>query len=131
MIIAGLILAALAAVLHVYIFWMESVTWTSKQTRAVFGLSEAQADATKEMAFNQGFYNLFLAIIAAVGIALYFVSPLVGIALVLAGVGAMLAAAVVLFVSSPDKRGAAYKQGTLPLLSVVAIVAGFLLEFSR
>ncbi len=34
MITAGLILAALAVLLHVYIFVMESLTWTSPRTRA-------------------------------------------------------------------------------------------------
>ena len=37
-----------------------------------------------------------------------------------------LAAALVLFVSSPDKRRAAVTQGFLPLLSVAAIVIGLL-----
>ena len=39
MITAALVFAALAAVLHVYIFTMESFTWTSARTRAVFGTS--------------------------------------------------------------------------------------------
>ncbi|MGH3560164.1 MAG: DUF1304 family protein, partial [Mycobacterium sp.] len=37
MITAGLLFAALAGVLHVYIFTMESLTWTSARTRATFG----------------------------------------------------------------------------------------------
>jgi uncharacterized membrane protein len=62
MVYAGLVFAGLAALLHVYIFVMESLTWTSARTRATFGISEEEALATKELAFNQGFYNLFLAI---------------------------------------------------------------------
>lgn len=62
MLTAGLIFASLAALLHVYIFVMESLTWTSPRTRATFGLSAQEAEATKELAFNQGFYNLFLVI---------------------------------------------------------------------
>ncbi len=124
----ALIISGLAALLHVYIFWMESIAWTSKGVRATFGLSEAEAVATKEMAFNQGFYNLFLAIVTGVGIALHLVGrPEVGAALVFAGAGSMLAAALVLFVSSPGKRGAAVKQGALPLLGVVLLAAGMLL----
>jgi putative membrane protein len=68
MVYAGLFFAALAALLHIYIFVMESLTWTSPRTRATFGISEEEAHATKELAFNQGFYNLFLAIITATGI---------------------------------------------------------------
>src|SRR5258707_8500944 len=101
---AGLIFAALAALLHVYIFTMESLTWTSPRTRATFGTTAEEAETTKLLAFNQGFYNLFLAIVTAVGIvALAQGHSGVGAALIFAGVGSMAAAAVVLIVSSPDK----------------------------
>jgi putative membrane protein len=124
MIVAGLVLAGLAAVLHVYIFWLESFVWTTR-ARAVFGTTEAEAAATREMAFNQGFYNLFLAVVTAIGIASYGAgSDAAGAALVLAGTGSMLAAALVLLLSSPDKRGAAIKQGVLPLLAVVTLAVG-------
>jgi len=59
---AGLVFAALAALSHVYIFTMESLTWTSARTRATFGTTAQEAETTKLLAFNQGFYNLFLAI---------------------------------------------------------------------
>lgn len=127
MIIAGIIIAALAALLHVYIFYMESIAWTSEKVRATFGTSEADAAATKEMAFNQGFYNLFLAIVSVVGIVLYLTGAVgAGIALMFAGVGSMLAAALVLLITSPSKRGAAIKQGAFPLLAVIALVIGVL-----
>jgi putative membrane protein len=122
MIYAGLIVAGLAALLHVYIWVMESLTWTSARTRATFGITEEEAVATKELAFNQGFYNLFLAIVTAVGLVLgafeYYDSAL---ALIFAGTGSMLAAAVVLLVSSPDKARAAITQGILPLIAIVLI----------
>ena len=38
----------------------------------------------------------------------------------------MAAAAAVLLLTSPDKRGAALKQGVLPLVGVVVLVAGLL-----
>ena len=56
--------------LHVVIFAMESLAWTSGRTRATFGMSEEEALATREMAFNQGFYNLFLAVVTGLGVAL-------------------------------------------------------------
>lgn len=119
MITIGLVLAGLAALLHVYIFYLESIAWMSKRVRATFGISRDQAAATKEMAFNQGFYNMFLAIIAGAGIVLYFVAqPAVGLALVFAGVGSMLAAALVLLLRSPKMWKAAVTQGVLPLLGV-------------
>jgi putative membrane protein len=122
MIYAGLIFAGLAALLHVYIWVMESLTWTSARTRATFGISEEEAVATKELAFNQGFYNLFLAIVTAVGLVLgafeYYDAAL---ALIFAGTGSMLAAALVLLVSSPEKARAAITQGILPLIAIVLI----------
>lgn len=120
MLTAALVVAGLAALLHVYIFVMESLTWTSPRTRATFGLSAEEAEATKELAFNQGFYNLFLAVVTGIGVGAALAGHgAVGVALVLAGVGSMLAAALVLLVSSPDKARAAVTQGVLPLIAVL------------
>src|ERR1700731_1728904 len=68
MITAALAFAGLAALLHVYIFTMESLTWTSKRTRAAFGTTAEEDETTKLLAFNQGFYNLFLAVVTGVGV---------------------------------------------------------------
>ncbi|MGY5764761.1 DUF1304 domain-containing protein [Brachybacterium sp. DNPG3] len=128
MLIAGLVLTALAALIHVYIFFMESIAWTGEKARATFGTTAEEAEATRELAFNQGFYNLFLAISVAVGtVILATGSTGAGAALVLVGAGSMAAAATVLFVSSPSKRGAALKQGVLPLLGVILLVLGLAL----
>jgi putative membrane protein len=122
---AALIFAGLAALLHVYIFVMESLTWTSPRTRATFGTTAEEAETTKLLAFNQGFYNLFLAIVTAVGIvALAQGHSGVGAALIFAGVGSMAAAAVVLIVSSPDKARSALIQGTFPVIAVILLVIG-------
>lgn len=119
---AAMIFAGLAALLHVYIFVLESLTWTSARTRGVFGTTAEEAETTKLMAFNQGFYNLFLAIITFVGIILVVNGQCpVGIALTLAGVGSMLAAAVVLLASAHDKARAAITQGAFPLIAVVLL----------
>jgi putative membrane protein len=118
----GLFFAALAALLHVYIWVMESLTWTSARTRKTFGTTEEQALATKELAFNQGFYNLFLAIVTATGIVIGGLGyNWVGLALIFAGVGSMLAAAIVLLVSSPDKARAGVVQGIFPLIAIVVL----------
>lgn len=125
---AGLFFAGLAALLHVYIWVMESLTWTSARTRATFGTTEAEALATKELAFNQGFYNLFLAIITVAGIVIGGVGHnYVGLALIFAGTGSMLAAALVLLVSSPDKARAAITQGILPLIAILLLIIGLTL----
>jgi putative membrane protein len=125
MITAAIAFASLAALLHVYIFVLESLLWTAPRTRATFGTSAEEAAATKELAFNQGFYNLFLAIVTAAGvIAVEVGSAAVGSALVFAGAGSMVLAALVLLLSSPDKARAAIVQGTLPLIAVVLLVLG-------
>jgi putative membrane protein len=127
MIIAALIFAGLAALLHVYIFTMESLTWTSPRTRATFGTTPEEAETTKLLAFNQGFYNLFLAIVTAIGIvAIAQRHNAVGAALIFAGVGSMAAAAAVLLASSPDKARAALTQGTFPLIAVVLLALGLM-----
>ena len=125
MVTAGLILAALAAALHVYIFVLESLQWTAPRTRATFGTTPEEAETTKLLAFNQGFYNLFLAIVTVVGIiAVATGARAVGSALVFAGAGSMAAAAVVLLLSSPDKARAALTQGVFPLIAVALLAIG-------
>ncbi|MFJ9314384.1 DUF1304 domain-containing protein [Pimelobacter simplex] len=122
----GLVFAGLAALLHVYIWVMESLTWTSPRTRATFGISAEEAEATKELAFNQGFYNLFLALLTAGGIAAHAAADddTVGATLVLAGTGSMVAAALVLLLSSPDKARAAITQLAFPAVAVVLVALG-------
>ena len=129
MITAGLVFAALAALLHVYIFTMESLTWTSPRTRKTFGTTAEEAETTKLLALTQGFYTLFLAIVSGIGITVVAmghspVSSAVGSSLIFAGVGSMAAAAVVLLLSSPDKARAALTQGTFPLIAIVLLVLG-------
>ena len=126
MVILGSVLALAAAALHVLIFALESLLWGTPRTQAVFGeQSPQEVTATRAMAFNQGFYNLFLAVLAALGAALLLAgTTAVGAALTLAGTGSMFAAALVLLLSSPAHRAAAIKQGTLPLLAILALVAG-------
>ena len=128
MVTAGVIIAVLAAVLHGYIFVMESLTWTSPRTRAVFGTTAEEAQTTKALAFNQGFYNLFLGIVTLIGAVMVLTgSVAVGAALVFAGTGSMLAAAAVLLISSPDKARPAIIQGVFPLLAVGLLAAGLAL----
>ncbi len=122
MLIIGLLLAALAAAFHVFIFVLESVRWTEPATRRIFGIaSEADAQTTRPLAFNQGFYNLFLAIAALAGIVLTLAGQtVVGLTLVFAGTGMMFAAALVLVLSNPKMARSAGMQGGLPLLAIVA-----------
>ena len=118
----ALVFAGLAALLHVYIWVMESLTWTSPRTRATFGTSAAEAEATQELAFNQGFYNLFLALLTAGGIVAFSADDdRIGATLVFAGAGSMVAAGLVLLLSSPDKARAAITQLAFPAVAVVLL----------
>jgi len=124
--IVATVFAALAALLHVYIFVMESVQWTQPKIWKRFGVADqAAADTTKPMAYNQGFYNLFLAVGVVIGLVLIYAgadgSPMAaaGLALVLFSLGSMVAAALVLLTSGLRYLRPALIQGTLPLIGFV------------
>jgi len=109
--------AILAAVVHVLIFCMESLWWTTPKVRARFRQAPEQADATRLFAFNQGFYNLFLAIGTFAGLALILLGhPDSGLTLVSWNCLFMVGAAIVLAASAPQLRRGALIQGTAPLL---------------
>ena len=118
------VLFVLAGLLHVAIFWMESVAWTRPTIWRRFGLtSQADADTTRPMAFNQGFYNLFLAVGTLVGVGLLSAhgnAHAAGVALVVMGAGSMVLAAAVLLSTGAKYLRPALTQATLPLLGLLA-----------
>jgi putative membrane protein len=128
MTVVGLVLVALAAGIHAYVFVLESLTWTAPRTRATFGIrSDEEAEATRLLAFNQGFYNLFLAVVAASGVVLVAAGrPAAGYAFIVAGAGSMAAAGVVLAASRPALLRAASIQFLPPALGLVALGIGSL-----
>ena len=114
------IVVALAAVLHIYIFWMESFGWRRPAVWKRFNVADqAQADSNRDLAYNQGFYNLFLAIGAIVGVVLL-ASGLhpAGYALVILSTGSMLAASLVLLTLGRQFAAAALTQGLAPLIGL-------------
>jgi len=121
----GLVFIGIAAAIHVYIFYLESVAWSKPRTWKAFGLrSQAEADTVKPMAFNQGYYNAFLALGAIAGIVLV-AAGLVqsGIALAIFAGLSMVLAATVLITSSPKLARAAVLQGGAPLIGIALVVA--------
>jgi putative membrane protein len=125
MLAVALVLAALAAVLHVVIFLLEAVLFRRPDVHARFRTRAEDVAAVRPWALNQGFYNLFLAVVAAVGIALAAAGPgtrTTGLALVLAACGSMVAAALVLVATDRRMARAAATQGVVPALAVVAAV---------
>ena len=113
--------ALLAAALHVLVFCMESLWFMQPKVHKRFGAATtADAEARRLFAFNQGFYNLFLAIGVFVGLALLHLggNMIVGETLVLFNCGCMLGAGVVLFFSAGRQMlRAAVIQGIFPLLA--------------
>ena len=57
----AIVLAALVALLHVYILVLEMFFWTKPLGRKAFGLKADFAEQSKALAANQGLYNGFLA----------------------------------------------------------------------
>ncbi|MEK7354809.1 MAG: DUF1304 domain-containing protein [Bdellovibrionota bacterium] len=61
----------ISGLIHIYIFYVESITWGKPSTNKAFGIrNPADAETTRQFAFNQGFYNLFLALGIFAGFAL-------------------------------------------------------------
>lgn len=126
MIVLATVVVTLAAALHVAIFFMESVAWTRPTVWQRFGVaSQEAADTVRPMAYNQGFYNLFLAIGAIVGLILYGVGQhAAGLALIIFATASMLAAAVVLVTTGRGYLRPAIIQGTLPLIGLAILLIG-------
>jgi len=120
MLIAVQILAALAGLLHVYIWVMESLRFADpKVHRGVFRVETANVEVVKSWAFNQGWYNLFLAVGALVGVAVVRSEAAVGWTLIVFACGSMLAAALVLVLKDRSMAPAAFKQGLFPVLALL------------
>jgi putative membrane protein len=127
--VVGTILAVVAALIHLVIFALESVLWTRPSTMRTFGIRDPKdAEVLRPMAFNQGFYNLFLAIGVAVGLAVAAsgVSHEAGLGVTLFALASMLLAAIVLVASNPRLRRAALVQGLAPAGAIAAIGASIL-----
>jgi len=115
--------ALLAAALHVLIFCLESVWFMQPRVHKRFGAATtADAEARRLFAYNQGFYNLFLAVGILVGLALIHFrgNVIVGQTLVLFNCACMLSAGVVLFFSAGRQMlRAAVIQGMFPILALI------------
>ncbi|MFN8167151.1 MAG: DUF1304 domain-containing protein [Candidatus Nanopelagicales bacterium] len=117
----SLVLAGLAALLHVYFFWLETVTFRRPSSYRTFGVPESDVETVAFSMYNQGFYNLFLALGTIVGVvgAWRGWEPQ-GSTLVVFGCLFMVGAAVVLVAARPKMARAALVQGLLPALAHVA-----------
>ena len=114
------IFVTLAGCLHILIFVMESILFTNEAVYSRFLVTSAEHASMVELfAYNQGWYNLFLAIAAIVGVILSgkWIKH-VGETLALYACLSMLGAAVVLMFSAPGMGRAAVIQGVFPLIAI-------------
>jgi putative membrane protein len=109
------IIALLAAAIHFYFFILESILWTRPSTLKAFRMKPADAETTRVLAFNQGFYNLFLVGAVLVGLVL----GAEGKILVDYAMASMLLASLVLFFSKKGMLRGALIQGLLPAIYFV------------
>lgn len=107
--------------MHLVFFVMESVLFNNEKVYTRFQLVTAeQAAIVDPFIYNQGWYNLFLAVAAFAGIMLAGKwLKNVGETLAIYACLSMLCAALVLFFSVPDMQRAAFIQGTFPLLALI------------
>ena len=116
MMLAAQIVTGVAALFHVVFFVFESVLWSRPSIYPRFGItSQEHADTTRGMAYNQGFYNLFLAIGAVIGIVLFAGAGgadlvIAGKAMMMFATGSMALAGVVLLTTGRSYLRAAAVQ---------------------
>jgi putative membrane protein len=123
--ITASVLVFIASLVHLLFFFMESVFWRRPAVWRRFGVTtQEHAELLRPMAFNQGFYNVFLAVGGGIGLVLIGTGDWAqgGLVLCLFVMASMLAAAIVLIVSSPKFLRAAVLQGLPPLLAIVFLV---------
>lgn len=116
------VFALIAGLIHIYIFLMESILWGKPRINKVFGMTSEQAENNRLFAFNQGFYNLFLALGAIFGsIMVINNSSPTAVTLMVFSCACMFGAACVLFFSAKKLLRPALIQGIPPLIALATI----------
>lgn len=119
------IFAALAGLIHVLFFVMESLLWMNPKVHGRFKVDSLEiAEKMRVFLLNQGFYNLFLAAAVFIGLGLLGSKrwAVVGRTLVVYGCASMVAAAVVLLFSADGMWRGALIQGAPPLLALIGVL---------
>lgn len=110
------IFVVVAGLFHLAVFAMESLLFRKPSTYRRFLVKETEVDAARPWAFNQGFYNLFLAI-GALGGLIWGGDK--GHAIALFACACMAGAGVVLLASDRRMLRAAATQAVPPILALV------------
>ena len=117
------VFVALAALAHVLFFVLESLVFMRPDVHRRFGLrTAADAEIVRPMAYNQGFYNLFLAMGALIGLVLHATgNETAGTTAAVFACACMVGAALVLVTTGRRFLQAALIQISMPLLALVLI----------
>jgi|GEM_PF-44684 len=122
---SALVLLGLSGVFHLFIFYLESLTWTRPATWRRFNIpTQEHAEIIRPMAFNQGFYNLFLALGIGCGLVLIKPYPTIGYTLLFSSALSMVGAGLVLYLSVKRSVRAAAMQALPPLCGVALLLIG-------
>ncbi len=118
--IIGLLFSGVAASLHVFFFYLESIAFPkSVPVQKLFLGKKADqkenVELVRSLLFNQGFYNLFLALGTFFGLATH------SHALVRFTLWSYMAAGVVLFWSAPTKYKGAVAQIVPALIAAITL----------
>lgn len=127
--VIGSIFVFIAAVVHLLFFFLESVAWSRPSTWRMFGVpSQEDADVLRFMAYNQGFYNVFLALGAGTGLVLIGsgASEQAGIGIAAFALLSMLLASIVLVTANRKLWQGALLQGLPPLIGLAFLAASLL-----
>lgn len=126
MLFTAAVFAVISAAVSFYIFLLETLKWTDPETMAVFRVKTSEEAAiTQQLAYNQGFYNLFLAVGAALGVLLLVLgNSVAGVTLMSFSTASMALAAVVLATSDRRMVRAALIQGGPAALALLFTLLG-------
>lgn len=126
MLFTAAVFAVISAAVSFYIFLLETLKWTDPETMAVFRVKTSEEAAiTQQLAYNQGFYNLFLAVGAALGVLLLVLgNSVAGVTLMSFSTACMALAAVVLAASDRRMVRAALVQGGPAALALLFTLLG-------
>lgn len=124
----ALVFAALAALLHFYIFYLEVPAFGSAAFCRVFRIAPEQLPDVQAAFQNLGVYNLCLALCLCAGIGARLLSGGSAYALGLShgflcsGLGSIIVAGCFLFATAPDKRRAAIMQASPAVLALMFLL---------
>lgn len=114
-------LTIFAALFHIVAFALESLFF-KKGAHKRFFVTEDQVEAVYPFAFNQGFYNLFLALALLAGLMIKLDGHILGVGMMATSAGVMMGAGAVLAYSNKDLLMVAILQGLPPAIIIFLLL---------